>query len=316
MAYRFKLDESVNAGFRRIGLEQINRAKRELEDADPAHAVHGARKSLKRVRALLRLARPGLGEEAFSRENARFRGVADLLAGARDHHILFETAEKLERRSGPRAKAAFAAAREMLSGLPNGASREARPCQIGEATHRLRESLKPFKKLDVGPDGFAIFAKGLERSYRIGRRAFERAYEHPSGETFHEWRKGVQQHWRHMALLSRAWPDFMEARANEARELSQNLGDDHDLDMLASAARDGLNPKHARVVERHCRDQQADLRAAAWPRGLRLFAEKPGRLRRRVELYWSLAGRIASKDGLAPLSGEDGVRNGTLKRPV
>ena len=45
-------------------------------------------------------------------------------------------------------------------------------------------------------------------------------------------RKAVQWHWRQMSLLGRAWPDEFAVRVTAARELSQMLGDDHDLAML------------------------------------------------------------------------------------
>lgn len=314
MAYRFKLDENLNAGFRRIGLEQINRAQRELEDAaDPALAVHGARKSLKRIRALLRLVRPGLGEDAFARENARFRDIARLLASARDKHVLLQTAEKLERQGGSHVKAAFAAARGMLSGRPNRAAHNGSSRGAEAVIAELRDSMKRFKKLRIEPDNFNAVTKGLEQSYRRGRRAFALAYECLDDEAFHDWRKSVQQHWRHMALLSRAWPELMNARASEARELSQTLGDDHDLSMLASLAKDELSVEHARVIGHLASERQDKLREAVWPRGLRLFAAKPARLRHKLELYWTLARRIAQKDGPGPGNGKDRAPNKPLE---
>jgi hypothetical protein len=59
MPYRFKLSEPFDEGVRRIGLQQIDRAIGELEAALKAGGqVHATRKTLKRIRALLRLARP------------------------------------------------------------------------------------------------------------------------------------------------------------------------------------------------------------------------------------------------------------------
>lgn len=296
MAYRLKLDESVATGFIRIGLDQISRARHELEAATgPAVAVHEARKSLKRLRALLRLARPGLAEEVFRREDARFKDIAALLSGVRDGDILAETMGKLEPR-GNRARTALTAARALIADRPNGAKSGLKPTHIDEAVSGLDEARKLFKKVEVGRDMFEMLAEGLEQSYRHGRRAFDRAYERPSDEAYHELRKGVQRHWRQMALLSRAWPDWTGARVAEARELSQILGDDHDLAVLAAAATDGLSAEHARVIQRLCRDRQSELRAVARPRACRLFAERPKRLRRKIELYWALAKEMSETE--------------------
>ena len=77
MAFRFKLNEPVQKGFRRIALEQIERAERELSASENAEvATHETRKCIKRVRALLRIGRPGLGEPVYRSENARMREIA------------------------------------------------------------------------------------------------------------------------------------------------------------------------------------------------------------------------------------------------
>src|SRR5262245_16407187 len=92
MAFRFKLNEPVEKGFRRIGLEQIERAERQLSASESLEvATHETRKSLKRVRALLRLARPGLGDTIYRAENARFREIGALLSSARDSDVVLET---------------------------------------------------------------------------------------------------------------------------------------------------------------------------------------------------------------------------------
>lgn len=299
MVYRFKLDEDIGDGFIRIGLEQIGKARRGLEEAaDPALAVHETRKGLKRIRALLRLARPGLKESVFRRENARCRDIAALLAGARDAHVLMETADMLDqRRAHGFEKAAIAALREALASQTNGAGESSGRLKTTHAIAGLGAARKAFKKIEVTKARFATLAEGLETSYRMARRAFGEAYATKDDEAFHEWRKGAQWHWRHMGLLSRGWPDMMEARAAEARQLSQILGEDHDLFVLAAEARAHLGEKHTRAIDRLRRARQDELRTAAFTRGQRLFAEKPRQLRRRAELYWRAAENIAAENG-------------------
>jgi CHAD domain-containing protein len=63
--------------------------------------AHDARRCLKRLRALIRLVRPALGDGAYRRETERVAGAGRLLAGARDVHVMRLTASKLESRFGP-----------------------------------------------------------------------------------------------------------------------------------------------------------------------------------------------------------------------
>jgi CHAD domain-containing protein len=294
MAFRFKLTESFADGFRRIACEQIDRASTQLrEDGQPAVTVHETRKTLKRLRALLRLMRPAVGHEAFKAENAYLRDIGLSLSGARDRHVLLETANGLA--SGGRLGRRVAESLRQAILATNG---QGEPVSLRDAAERLASARQRIVALPVAGTGFDVAGEGLEASYREARRAFRRAYAQPSDEAFHEWRKGAQRHWRQMVLLARAWPGYLEARAQEARELSQELGEDHDLAMLVAFAHSdsaaNLKGEVAAIVETAARRRQEELRDAARPRGERLFADKPALLRRNIGICWSAA--VALKD--------------------
>ncbi|MFN0218640.1 MAG: CHAD domain-containing protein [Hyphomicrobium sp.] len=293
MAYRFKLDESFEKGFRRIAREQIDRALSELSSLEVGPAsVHESRKAIKRLRALVRLAAPAIGEKAAARRNASLRKIAHMLATRRDEAVLYETMAKFDLTLGTGAKEALA----HLRGHPTArASDPPRPLEA-EAAQQARlllvKEAKRFARIKFKARGFDAVSHGLDASYRSGRRALKAAYHKPSDEAFHELRKTVQTHWRQMSLLSRAWPETFEARVSAAREISQFLGDDHDLAILHQAAKSavGLPQASLDAIERACRAQQGRLRSSAEFRIARLFAEAPGAFCRRIERYW-LAGR-------------------------
>ena len=293
MAFRFKLGEPFEEGIRRIIVDQITRAQAQLEDrGDHAVAVHETRKGLKRLRALLRLIRPAIGEDAFRRENAQLRDIGLSLSGARDRHVLLETANKLEGAAGMGRKGLMSGLRDSIAA----ANGEGLPLSMKQAQGRLAEANDRLAELPIEGSGFDIVGAGLERSYSKARRAFAEAYDEPTDEAFHEWRKGAQAHWRQMTLLARAWPEYLGARASEARTLSQLLGDDHDLAMLVafvhSEAAAGISGEHAALIEKAARQRQAELREAARPRGARLFTEPPKRLRRSIGAYWQAAAAL------------------------
>jgi CHAD domain-containing protein len=290
MAFRFKLGEPFDEGCRRIAVDQIERAQSELHGkGDQAIAVHETRKALKRLRALLRLIRPAMGEAAFKQENTQLRDIGLSLSGERDRHVLLETVNKLEGSAGFGRRGLVGSVRECIVA----ANGEGAPLSLKQATGRLADAKKRLAELHIDGSGFDVVGPGLERSYRRARRAFCEAYDEQTDEAFHDWRKGTQAHWRQMTLLSRAWPDNLGARASEARNLSQILGDDHDLAMLVafvhSAAAAGLSNEQAAIVEKAARQRQAELRETSKPRGERLFADGPRTLRRSIALYWRSA---------------------------
>jgi hypothetical protein len=310
MTYRFKLQEPIADGLRRIGLEQLDMAAAKLAgNGDPATAIHDARRCLKRLRALLRLVRPGLAETTYRRETDRLAAIGRLLSGARDRHVMQQTLGKLESRFGPLPNAAGRRMRKLLA-----EGRISNQRTGAEARRQARSKLEQARRLFEGRSAQNItrehLAEGLEDAYRRARRAFRHAYEEASDEAFHAWRKRVQQHWRHLSLLSRGWPEAMSARASEAKELSRLLGEDHDFAVLLTFVRgraaDHLEEEDIKALVKHCRTCQDELRAEARLRGERLFAERPRELRERVDLYWTNAACLAAlaHAGAAPAAAE------------
>src|SRR5580700_8770899 len=97
MAYRLKRDESVIRGLKRVVREEMESAVAQLSGGNEAsrdEAIHEARKSIKKVRALLRLMSAEFGE-AYARENARLRDIARRLSQFRDAFAIIETFDDL-----------------------------------------------------------------------------------------------------------------------------------------------------------------------------------------------------------------------------
>jgi CHAD domain len=97
---RFRLGDGELApdGVRRIARGQLDMSLERLEgdtDEDLGTAVHETRKSLKRLRATVRLARDELGDESYRRENVAFRDAGRRLGAARDSRVLLETFDAL-----------------------------------------------------------------------------------------------------------------------------------------------------------------------------------------------------------------------------
>jgi CHAD domain-containing protein len=298
MAYRLKLQEPLAQGVRRIALEQIDMAEEKLAgNGDAPAAIHDARRCLKRLRALIRLVRPALGNATYRRESERVAATGRLLSDARDVHVMRQTVAKLESRFGPMPDGAGKRLQTALVASVASATAENGEQAKRQALRRLKQVRKFFTGPALDDIAFASLAEGLERSYSKGRKAFRAAYRKPSDEAFHTWRKSVQQHWRQMQLVSRAWPEALSARTGEAKELSRLLGDDHDFALLLGhlsqpAAAPTLRNDDLTALAALCQSCQVEIRAQAEPHGARLFAEPAEDLKDRIEAYWASAGRL------------------------
>ena len=89
--YRLHDREAAAEGVRRVARGQLDLATEALEDGSAQNrdeAVHEARKALKRLRALVRVARDELGDDVYRRENVAFRDAGRKLAGSRDAAVV------------------------------------------------------------------------------------------------------------------------------------------------------------------------------------------------------------------------------------
>ena len=319
MKYRFKIQEKFEAGARRIAAEQLSLAERHLVRANHADTmgvpVHEARKSLKRVRALLRLLRPCLAKNIYQRENAALRDIGRELSGPRDRQVMIDTLAKLRSTalagvgragSGERGRHAFG--NNFLGTLSEALVRQlaavetAKSRALATPLDQLKTARHRWRQLQLREHGFSVVGLGLEQAYAHGRQTMTGIYLDASDEAFHELRKHVQFHWRHLLLLERAWPEALTARAKLAKDLSQILGDDHDMSMLAafvSEHRESFGPGgEADGFIEFCRVEQRDLRRHVEPRALLLFAEEPEDFRQRIRAYWAAAVHTAQEEAM------------------
>jgi CHAD domain-containing protein len=272
-AFRLKQGEAVPDGIRRIAHGRIDHAVDALSDATE-EGVHEARKDMKKLRALLRLVRGEVGEKVFRREAGTFRDAARELSGVRDADVMLATLSDLEGRYGAETgpiRQALEAHRLRTAG---GGRHQAAKVAIAVLTEaRGRVDDWPLER-----DGFEALEGGLKRTYRRGRRDWRAAVKDPSTENLHEWRKRVKDLWYHCSILQETWKPVMKALADEAHELSDRLGDDHDLAVLLDFGAESLEPLVA--------TRRAELQEEAFAYGTRLYADKPKAFVRRIE-HWS-----------------------------
>jgi CHAD domain-containing protein len=282
-AYRLKEGRPLPDEITRVARGRIDHALAELRGksgSTPEEAVHEARKDMKKLRALLRLARGELGEETYARENACFRDAARELSGTRDADVMLETLAALDLTAGVEWEL-----RKPIQAARDGDASNGRKAATGVAVAMLKEARERVDEWPLERDSFDAVADGLERTYRRGRRAFKAALEEQGAEELHEWRKRVKDLWYHHTLLRDLWPPVMNSIGDETHELSDRLGDDHDLVVLAAWVRGHLEPdgEFSEAVIR----RRGELQAEAFALGARVYAEKPSAYIRRMGELWA-----------------------------
>ncbi|MBU1192246.1 MAG: CHAD domain-containing protein [Gammaproteobacteria bacterium] len=293
MAYRLKRKKSIQHNLQRIAQEQIDRAIIEITDPElESHkAVHQVRKRCKKLRGLIRLVRPSFGDYAF--ENAFLRDTARNLSGLRDAQTILNTFKKLaQQMEQPLDTSLQVTITDRLEQRRQDTTyrhleMESRLARFAERMQLLQHRVNDWQ---LDKSGFRAVKKGLIITYGRGRKAIRKAYTKPSTARFHEWRKLVKYHWYHARLLQPIWPLMMDVEIVAADELSDLLGDEHDLAVLSDTLKDEgalfSSPEQMASIIAVITQQRTQLQQQCLPLGKRLFAEKPKHLARRLHAYW------------------------------
>ena len=284
--------ERVRDGVRRIAGGQLDMSIERLAgdtDEDLGTAVHETRKSLKRLRATVRLARDELGDEAYRRENVAFRDAGRRLGGARDSQVLLETLDALTDRYPDEAPPErFERFRRTLVGQHGAAQRRLHEgVAVADVLGELRRARARVGGWHLERQCLDALAPGFRRIYRRGRRAYRTAREVPSTENLHELRKRAKDLWYAAQIVRAAAPKKMKRVARRAHDLSNLIGEDHDLALLAERAderRDRFpDATAAGELALRVERRRADLQRAALELGRRLFRKKPRKIARPLE---------------------------------
>ena len=293
MAYRIRRQKSVQESVRKVALEQIDKAIGEImdEELDRHVTVHQVRKRCKKLRGLIRLVRPQFCD--YQKENAFFRDAAGELSYVRDAQSMIECFDNLMKRFQDYVDLdAFTPVRDELAERRQKIANDKLGLEkkLDQFFAKMREARQRADRWKIDADGFLAVKGGLAKTYRRGRKGLRNTYGEPSAENFHEWRKRVKYHWYHARLLRRIWPDMLQVHRRATDQLSDVLGDDHDLVVLRQTllehpdrfgGESDLQPLIG-LIDRH----RAELQTLARPLGEHVFSEKPEQLASRFGSYW------------------------------
>jgi CHAD domain-containing protein len=234
MAYLIRRRNSLDAEIRRILTAQLRHATRLLDHwtDDPRASVHGARLAFKRIRAVLRLIRPGAAY-IYRVEDAVFRGLGHDLAQARDLESALQAARLLESRLP--TQSCRHALRRLQRSLEQRAAREYGhdlPSIMAQARETLAAAarrvpdmpLQQLRRRDVRQG----VASTLGRCTSAGAQA---ALSRDAGD-LHRWRIQVKYLYHQSQLMQQLLPGWAQQAGPVLKGIGQQLGQHHDLVLL------------------------------------------------------------------------------------
>jgi CHAD domain-containing protein len=260
-----------------IAREQLSKAIRLLVEEpalDRGVIVHEVRKRIKKVRALLGLARGSANSKAIRKADRRLRDAGRQLSEVRDSSVLISTLDALAARSvglvppelSARARAPLVArldeiVREVLDD-------DKALARTSKALRSVRGRLGDWESIDVRSDA----PPALKKTYKEARGLFKVVADEPTSERLHELRKRVKTLGYQLRVLDAESTSPAARLQRLAGLLADELGEIHDLDVLRPflESGEGSGPLLGALDRR-----RLDLRQAAIQRAGVVFRDRP-----------------------------------------
>lgn len=320
MATKFKSDRSLRRSARRIALTLIDGCVEQLAVTDSAgrdDAVHDARKSLKKLRALVRLLRPVIGKRVYHRENDCFREAGRPLTELRDAKILIETLETVVHQEllSEDERWAVDELRESLSDRLSALHLELREGSQADSIHdTVMVARKRVRAWTDVSDRWRSFGRGLEATYDRALTARQEATTAETLESLHEWRKQVRYLHEQLTFLRFLDRFRLKQMAEQADRINKQLGTVRDLSLLAtvietSSTMDALPALKSRLIALTSHKQKEAVNEAS-RLGDEFFRDEPSEWSAALRQDWKrvrdfVEGRRQCGDQLAlPFAGQ------------
>jgi CHAD domain-containing protein len=289
MAYRFMKHEALPEAIRRVFAEEIDWAVGQLNNAkNRAQAVHEARKSIKKIRGLLRLIRTPLGAK-YRPADHYFRNAGRQLSPIRDNAVILEVFDALTAKHDEMDAGALSDIRGNLERRRRETPREKKTS--AQVARLLADALAIPSLWQLDELDFHTLSSQIVAVYKRGRRDVKEAQHGARAEDFHNLRKAVKQHWYHLKLLEEFWDRDMKQHAGESRDLETCLGDEHNLSILRERiAADVETTRDRHRAQRFVAlldDRAQALRQRALEIGRPLYAAKPRDFDHRLNKLWT-----------------------------
>jgi len=233
---------------------ELRRTQRALKGAgrrNPDEPVHEARKSIKKLRAALRLARKMAPKRARDGVGHPLREAAHALGPLRDHLVLNKTGRDLAKRG------------ENMPPLPDapdpGPLLKRARAELGRATRELQR-LRQGGFNELGAEA------GLRRIYRRARKEMKKTCKSESDADLHAWRRRAKDLYYVLDLVE-APSGYVE----KMKRLTELLGDDHDLACFEQAHGSAAARKTHHYILKRAKKRRRPLQKNAFRLGRRLF---------------------------------------------
>ena len=266
--------DHVGKGLRTIAVLQLRFAIAALQEnhADP-EAVHHARTSIKKVRAIIGLVSPSMIRSEKNKFITLLSDASARLSGLRDSQVQVETLDLvLENESLPLEE--FLSLRYGLTDIAKQRRRNDLR-QIPRVQKLLNQALLSVADWPVDAIVSKDLKRRIRRTYRAGKKSLELCLRNKDPEHFHTWRKRVKQLWYQLRITADFWPGNGDPLIHNTGSIGALAGEERDLTLLAKTIREGTKSDATARITIVIETLLPKLRKKAIAKGLKFYRDSP-----------------------------------------
>lgn len=196
---------------------------------DPVSAVHDARRDIRTSRAVLRLMRYAVGDDAYHEQHDLLRRAARVLSEHRDAHVIAAAMDRLTEGDAAR----WAPLREAVGDAPGVADQSLAMAGASALLEleRYEGAVECWPRAGEGLDSLVL--DGFAHTLRRARTRVRRASEDPNPENLHELRKRSKDVRDQLRVLMPCSPRRFAKLERRFDDVTDLLGEGRDLFLLA-----------------------------------------------------------------------------------
>ncbi|MCU4173706.1 CHAD domain-containing protein [Carboxylicivirga sp. N1Y90] len=296
--YRFAIDnqEELRDGISRVLNEQYSHIEEQIKITDNIDiSVHEIRKTLKRVRGVLRLIRYDIGEELYHIENVKCRELARLLSKIRDLHVIISyLAECFEAEEIKVNEGSFIKFIDHLNTQKELALQKIVDNNVFQhISDKASDSKKAIENYPLNNLGPHTIQEGVTKVYQQCLGKMEESQLNLDDHSTHQLRKKVKYLLNQMLLMQEVWPDYFVHYSSSLKTVSDLLGDDHNLAETVAIIQECpdtiLIQEEKDKMIKSINNEKSQIHDDVWPLLGKIFTEEPEAFVKRIKSYWLIS---------------------------
>ena len=278
----FELQHNIKEEFYRLIRAQTNFILECIEDDEMElnETIHEVRKSLKKIRAVLRLYRDSIGFSTYHRMNVFYRDLGRKISTPRDKHVLLQFGKKILEEAPEKIRDQNA--EEMIAALEKQRDNSLAEVKKNKDLETIKEGLKsaiPDESPVIKNEGFDVIKGGVKRMYKQSRNYMKSILKERDDTTIHDFRKRVKYLRYQMSILRPVFPEMIRAYRRILKNISDEIGLYRDYTLFHNILKDNdfynLNEEQHTFITEYIEAEKDQALIRALEPSKKFFFQKP-----------------------------------------